>query len=57
MSLVVYLGHGILHPVRGGFYFPQNQYLAEVLISQIEETSEKKQWLVHLYRSPRLYFF
>ena len=38
MILVVYLGHGIFHPVCSNFIFHpgSNQFLGEVLNSQIE---------------------
>ena len=54
MILVVYLGHGIFHPVCStrSFIFLQVRFLGEVLSSSIEEPEEKK-WLVHLYRSRR----
>ena len=52
MVLVVYLGHGIFHPVQRLYFSPKTQFLGEVLSSQIGENREKK--VVHLYRSARL---
>ena len=41
MVLAVYRGHGIVHPVRSSFDFSPNQFLGEVLSSQVEELQKK----------------
>ena len=50
MILVVYLGHGIFHPVQQ-FYFLPTKVLRLVLSSQMERILERK--AVHFYRSTR----
>ena len=49
--LVAYLGHGIFNPVAV-LFFSKSVFGRCLLCSQIEEP-QKKQWLVHLYRSTR----
>ena len=41
MILVVYIGHGIVHPVEA-IYFSSKKFSGEVLRTQIEEAPEKK---------------
>ena len=50
--LVVYLGHGMLHPVPVLIFFRVSFCLREVLSSQIEQYLRKK--VVHLFHSTRL---
>ena len=50
MIVVVYLDHGIFHPVAV-LFFSKKQFLGEVLSFQIEEPQNE---VVNLYRTTRL---